>query len=192
MAGVKTPDEFADFPVLTNYTVRVTSGGFTPRPEDWSGRRASPGRIQQAISDVIAAERQLAMAASDAQGAFNDMQTTLDLYKANQVTQGEIDKSKLGLLIADQTLKSVLLANDLFEVFTETTKATVGNLTDAVREALPTSLVAGLAAGGDLTSGGRAALESAGGAVEEVLDKLKAARLAVVKSLEFASETSAT
>jgi hypothetical protein len=190
--GVQTPDEFADFPVLTNYTVQVTAGGFTPRPDDWSGRRASPGRIQQAISEMIAAQRQLANAASAAQGAFDDMEATLDLYKANQSTQGEIDKAKLGLLIADQTLKSVLLANDLFEVFTETTKATVGNLTDAVREALPTSLVAGLAAGGDLTSGGRAALESAGGAVEEVLDKLKAARLAVVKSLEFASETSAT
>lgn len=190
--GLLVPEKFDDFPIQVTNTIFVTEGGFTPRPDDWSGRRATPGRIQQAISGVIAAQFQLANAAVDAQGAFSGMQSTLDLFKANQVTQGEIDKAKLGLLIADQTLKSVMLANDLFEVFTETLKATVGNITDTVKAALPQSLVAGLAVGGDLTSGGRAALEGAGGAAIEVLDGLKAARLAVVKSLQFASETSAT
>jgi hypothetical protein len=178
--------------VLTNYTVRVTAGGFTPRPDDWSGRRASPGRIQQAISGVIAAQRQLANAAAGAQGAFDDMQASLNLYKANQSTQDEIDKSKLGLLIADQTVKSILLANDMFEIFSETTKESAIRWSKSIKEALPQSLVAGLAAGGDLTSGGRAAIEAAGGTIVEVLDKVKAARLAVVKALEFASETSAT
>jgi hypothetical protein len=116
----------------------------------------------------------------------------LNLYKANQSTQDEIDKSKLGLLIADQTVKSILLANDMFEIFSETTKESAIRWSKSIKEALPQSLVAGLAAGGDLTSGGRAAIEAAGGTIVEVLDKVKAARLAVVKSLEFASEATAT
>jgi hypothetical protein len=134
----------------------------------------------------------LANAAAGAQGAFDDMQASLNLYKANQSTQDEIDKSKLGLLIADQTVKSILLANDMFEIFSETTKESAIRWSKSIKEALPQSLVAGLAAGGDLTSGGRAAIEAAGGTIVEVLDKVKAARLAVVKALEFASETSAT
>lgn len=190
--GLKVPEEFDDFPVQVTNTIIVSEGGFTPRPNDWSGRRATPGRIQQAISGVIAAQFQLANAAGNAQGAFSGMQSTLDLYKANQITQDEIDKAKLGLLVADQTVKSVLLANDLFEVFTETTKESAIRWSKAIKEALPQSLVAGLAAGGDLTSGGRSAIEAAGGTIIEVLDKVKAARLAVVKALEFSSETSAT
>jgi hypothetical protein len=190
--GLLVPDEFDDFPIQETNTIFVTEGGFTPRPDDWSGRRKTPGRIQQAISGVIAAQFQLANAAGDAQGAFSGMQSTLDLYKANQATQGEIDEAKLGLLIADQTVKSILLANDMFEIFSETTKESAIRWNKSIKEALPQSLVAGLAAGGDLTSGGRAAIEAAGGVIVEVLDKVKAARLAVVKSLQFASETSAT
>jgi len=52
-------------------------------------------------------------------------------------------------------------------------------------------LIAGLAAGGDLTAPGRAAMLATGATVVEVLDKLKAARLSVVASMEFAAETSA-
>ncbi|MFM8879124.1 MAG: hypothetical protein ACKOKG_08330, partial [Verrucomicrobiota bacterium] len=183
---------FADaiqFPVLTNITVTVTSEGYTPRPEDWSGRRAFPGRIQQGVSDLVAAERRLALAWDDVQGGREDFQKAVDLFRANWQTSEEIYSKQRDLLAANQALQSVMLANDLFEIFTETTKATVGNLTQQVKDALPQSLIAGLAAGGDLTSGARGALEAVGGAVEEVLDKLKVARLVVVKALEFSTAT---
>jgi hypothetical protein len=177
------------FPVLTNFTIAITSEGYTPKPEEWTGRRAFPGRIQQSISGVVAAERRLALAWDDVMGGREDFQKAVDLFRANWQTSKEISDKERDLLIANQTLQSVQMANDLFEIFTETTKATVGNLTDKVKEALPQSLVAGLAAGGDLTSGGRAAIEAVGGAVEEVLDKLKVARLVVVKALEFSTTT---
>ena len=183
---------FADairFPSLTNITIEVNSEGYTPKPEEWTGRRAFPGRIQQGISDVVAAERRLAQAWGDVAGGKDDFQKTLDLFRANWQTSEEIYSKQRDLLAANQALQSVQMANDLFEIFTETTKATVGNISRRVARALPRSLIAGLAAGGDLTSGARAAIEAAGGTVEEVLDKMKVARLVVVKALEFSTAT---
>ena len=177
------------FPQLTNLTIKVTSEGYTPRPDEWSGRRAFPGRIQQAISGVVAAERRLALSLDYVMDGREDFQKAVDLFKANWQTSKEIYDKERDLLIAQQTFQSVNLANDLFEVFTEKTKATAKNLSQVVKDALPTSLVAGLAAGGDLTSAGRAAIEGAGGVVEEALDAIKVARTVVVKALEFATTT---
>ena len=189
--GVATPSEFFKFPVLTNYTIRLSANGFTHRPADWSGRRSSPGRIQQSISGVIAAERLLAKAADTSRRQFSSMQTALDLFKANYDSREEIRNAELGLLVSEQTLKSVLLANKIFEAVTDTVAKSVDNVTGAISEALPKSLIAGLAAGGDLTAPGRAAMLATGATVVEVLDKIKAARLSVVASMEFATETSA-
>ena len=189
--GVATPSEFFKFPVLTNYTIRLSANGFTHRPADWSGRRSSPGRIQQSISGVIAAERLLAKAADTSRRQFSSMQTALDLFKANYDSKEEIRDAELGLLISEQTLKSVLLANEIFAAVTDTVAKSVDNVTGAISEALPKSLIAGLAAGGDLTAPGRAAMLATGATVVEVLDKIKAARLSVVASMEFATETSA-
>ncbi len=177
------------FPTLTNYSIKVTGEGYTPKPEDWNGRRASPGRIQQSISAVVAAERRYAQAWSDIDGAISGFKGAVDMFKANWETSKEISDKERDLLIAQQTFQSVNLANDLFELFTEKTKATAGNLTKAVKDALPQSLVAGLAAGGDLTSGGRAAIEAAGGVIVEALDAIKVARTVVVKALEFSTTT---
>jgi len=179
-------------PTLTNITVTVDSNGYTPRPDEWSGRRATPGRIQQSISDLIAAENRLVQAWGELNGSRDDFRHAIDLFKANTQTSDEIDAKRHDLLVANQTLQSVLFANDIFETVTDSTIATVGRLTRRVSEALPKSLIAGLAAGGDLTSGGRAAIEAVGGSIVEVFDKMKIARLSVVKSLEFATATAET
>jgi hypothetical protein len=179
-------------PTLTNITVTVDSNGYTPRPDEWSGRRATPGRIQQSISDLIAAENRLVQAWGELNGSRDDFRSAIDLFKANTQTSDEIDAKRQDLLVANQTLQSVLFANDIFETVTDSTIATVGRLTRRVSEALPKSLIAGLAAGGDLTSGGRAAIEAVGGSIVEVFDKMKIARLSVVKSLEFATATAET
>jgi len=131
--GVATPDKFFKFPVLTNYTIRLSANGFTHRPADWSGRRSSPGRIQQSISGVIAAERLLAKAADTSRRQFSSMQTALDLFKANYDSKEEIRDAELGLLISEQTLKSVLLANEIFAAVTDTVAKSVDNVTGAFR-----------------------------------------------------------
>ena len=47
--------------------------GFFDKPCDWTSRRSSPGKIQQAISEYIMAHTRLRQALNDSQGAKNDL-----------------------------------------------------------------------------------------------------------------------
>jgi len=184
-------EKAVEFPHLGNYPVEVKreANGYFFKPDDWTGSRASPGRIQQAISELMSVEQALSLAWDDCMGAGEDFQKKLDLFKANWQTSEEIDSKRRDLLIANQALKSVQMASEIFAIFTETKKEQIWGVADTLIEALPDSLIAGVAAGGDLTSGGRAAIEAAGGAVVMVLDAFNIARLSTVKALEYATTT---
>jgi len=177
------------FPQLTNLTITVTSEGYTPRPQGWSGRRAYPGRIQQAISGTVAAERRLALSLDDVMGGREDFQKAVDLFRANWQTSEEIYSKQRDLAVANQVLDSVVMANDIFEKISENLEDTVADIAEGIKTALPQSLIAGLAAGGDLTSAGRAAVDAGKITSKEVLKALDIARIVVVRALEFATAT---
>ncbi|MFM8422106.1 MAG: hypothetical protein ACKOEQ_18505, partial [Verrucomicrobiota bacterium] len=177
------------FPVLTNITVKITAEGYTPRPDDWTGRRRSPGTIQQAVSKVIASHRRLVEGWDDLDGAVKAWQKSMSLFRANWGTAQEINSLEKDLLIAQQTLQSVLLANDLFELYQESIQEDIVFATDSISEAIPGSFVVGLANGGDLTSAARSAVEMAGYSIVSTLDKVTLVRQTIVKALEFATTT---
>lgn len=179
----------SEFPTLTNYTIKVTAEGYTPKPEEWTGRRASPGRMQQSISALVAAERRYAQAWGDVDGASSGFQGALDMFKANWETSKEIDDKQRDLAVANQALDSVVMANDIFEQISENLEDTVADIAEGIKTALPQSLIAGVAAGGDMTSGGRAAVDSGKITAKEVLKALDIARIVVVRALEFATAT---
>ena len=190
--GKDTLKAFVDamnYPVLTNITVTMTSEGYTPRPDDWTGRRRSPGSIQQAASRAIASHRRLVESWDDLDVAVKGWRKSMSLFRANWSTAEEINGLEKDLLIAQQTLQSVLFANDLFEVWTENAKETVGEITKTFGDALPDSFIAGLAAGGDLTSPAQGAIQATATTAIQVLNAAKAVRLSVVKALEFSTTT---
>ena len=179
-------DEFK-FPVITNLVLTITPEGYTPRPPAWTGRRRSPGKVQAAVSALITAHTRLVQGWDDMSGAAGEWSKNLSLFKANWETYEEIRGYQEDLLISKQTLDAVLFANSLFEIWTEDAKETVGNVSKVIEEAVPDSTIVGVAAGGDITSPVRSALVAVETTSTEVLNKLKAARLTVVKSLEFAT-----
>ena len=188
--GQGSLDEFYkafDYPVITNLVLTVTPEGYTPKPEDWTGRRRSPGRIQAAVSTMITAHTRLVQAWDDMNGAAGEWSKNMSLFKANWVTDEEIQQQEKSLLAAQQALQSVVFANDLFEVWTETAKETVGDITKTFGDALPDSFIAGLAAGGDLTSPAEGAIQATATTAIQVLNAAKAVRLSLVKALEFAT-----
>jgi hypothetical protein len=81
------------------------------------------------------------------------------------------------------------MANDIFEQISENLEDTVADIAEGIKTALPQSLIAGVAAGGDMTSGGRAAVDSGKITAKEVLKALDIARIVVVRALEFATAT---
>jgi hypothetical protein len=169
--------------------INIGPDGFAQKPASWTGGRASPGQIQQAISEVIAAHTALRQALFDQSGTKTDLDRTIALFKQRMADHSSISNYQRNLLIAEQTLESVQFADEIVnQVFDSITKD-IERLIGPAKEALPTSLIVGVASGGDLTSAGRAAIEAGGFVVKKGFEVRKFVQFAIVKALELATST---
>jgi hypothetical protein len=163
--------------------------GFALKPQAWQSRRGSPGRIQQAISEQISAHERLRQEVYLLGSDIGSIDKNLAVFKAANDNYKIVRGLKLGLFIGDQILEKAKFANDIFQVVQDAATEVVTGTTEGITEALPKSFIAGLAAGGDVTSAGRAALKALGVTTKSVTDGIKIARETVVKSLELANST---
>jgi hypothetical protein len=169
--------------------IDIGEDGFAAKPPEWTGRRASPGQIQQAISRVIAAHTALRQSLFDNEGGKIDFDRRIGLFKARLSTHDEILKYRRDLLIAEQTLESVKFADEIVNKVFDSIKEDIVFVSDASAEALPGSFVVGLASGGDLTSAGRTAIKLAGYGVKKGFEIREFVQFAIVKALELSTET---
>ena len=177
----------------TNYiTYSLAPAGFPKKPATWTGKRHSPGEIQQAISDVIKARSSLSDVLGDAEWRKNRLDGLIRVYKAGLQTSADIHKLENDLAIAEQVTANVERANEIFQLYQD---ALQGDLEGAIAissNAVPNSVIVGLAAGGDISFGARAALSAAGFTIESVGTKLKVARETIVLALRAATDAAAT
>ncbi|MFM8418880.1 MAG: hypothetical protein ACKOEQ_01990, partial [Verrucomicrobiota bacterium] len=171
------------------FVFNLDKHGFFQKPETWTGRRASPGRIQQAVSDVVKAHGQLLVAVRDLSYVRNDLDNSIRMFKASEALKAQITDVNMGLNIADEVLMYAKAANEIFENFDGMMEKTIEATGDIASAALPDSFIAGLAAGGDITSVGEAALEAAGFTVKSSLNVAKYVRFILLKAFESANST---
>lgn len=164
--------------------------GFFGKPNTWKSRRPSPGRLQQAISDIIKARTRLHATLNDADGAKDDLDKGIQMFNYWKATKADIRSLERDLLIAKQTLMSAELVNEIIDLVLDSIKEDIVTSQNVVKEALPKSLIAGLAAGGDLTSAARSVIEASGLVFKKVVDWKKIIRQGVIKGFKFATETS--
>ncbi len=175
----------------TNHYVefQLDPHGFFSKPEDWAGRRQSPGRIQQAISEIIAAQAELKQALGDAEGAKGDLDLSIDLFKLKMRLHDEVRDFERAHLALDQAVEAVTVVQEVLEKISDWGSKTLDDVFDATIEAVPTSFIAGLAAGGDVLSPARSALKFTGGASKSALDWAVVISWGVQRALEVATET---
>jgi hypothetical protein len=175
----------------TNFVFSIDIGphGFGDKPKDWAGKRLSPGEIQQAISDVIAAHGRLRHEINDTYGDIGVIDKAIQVFEAGVKDYKDVRDIKEDLFIADQVLEKTKFANDLLQKGLDSVKEDVEKVAGFVGKAIPSNFIAGLAAGGDLTSAARSALESGGFAVKKTFDVIGFIRYAVVNALELGVNT---
>ena len=167
----------------------LDSHGFFEKPETWIGRRSSPGRIQQAVSDIVKARNRLLeiLEASvaekeDLDGAIKLLESELSIEFDIRVAQETIrDRSNLAAATASY--------NQSFNEAQAFAQEAIKDAAEAIKAGLPRNLIAGLAAGGDLTSAGRAAAQLAVNVAIKIKDAILLARNISVRSLVLQKET---
>lgn len=168
----------------------IGTHGFLDKPSTWTGCRASPGKLQQAISEYIMAHTRLRQALNDSVGAKNDLDKAIKRFNNFWDTNERIDGYKEDLMKAEEALQWAKFAAEIWEEVTDCTKEDVIRATGTASDALPTSMIVGLSTGGDLTSAARTALKAAGFTVVSSLEKLKLARAIAIKAFENSVESS--
>ncbi len=134
------------------YVLDPISGDFR-RPEEWTGRRASPGRMQTAVSDLLMARQDLFNALYDYDRLKSVMEKQFTLYNSAV----EAREQTLGIttgLAAAQTLKDLLI------VFLDASEAAANAAAEGF-ESAGKAIVEGFprtnGVSNDVTSGPRAA-----------------------------------
>ncbi len=171
------------------FVFKLNAHGFFQKPEAWTGRRAAPGRIQQAVSDVVKAHAQLLTAVRDLSYVRNDLDNAIRMFKASEDLKKQSRDIKLGLGIADDVLMYAQAVSDVVDQVSEMTEKTITATGDIAKSALPDSFIAGLASGGDITSVGEAALNAAGFAVKKSLNVVNFIKYTLLKAFESANTT---
>ncbi len=175
----------------TNFVFSVDIGphGFFEKPDDWTGRRRSPGQIQEAISAVIMAHGRLRHEINDTYGDLGVIEKTIQTFKAGVADYETVRDIQEALFIADQILEKTNFANDLFQKYLDSTKEDIVNSSNVAKDAFPTGFIAGVASGGDLTSAGRSSVMAAGFVFKKTTDWIGLARYAIVNALALAVNT---
>jgi hypothetical protein len=151
----------ATSPDYTNYIeFQIGSDGFFSKPANWTSERQSPGSIQQAISAYILAHDALASALQDAVNAKLAFDKAVQVFQA-QVAEHDTKTSIQDDIVAEQdTLDAVQGVSTIYDKLEADSQDTLKDLSAQFKDALPQSIITGLADGGDLLAPAREALDA--------------------------------
>ena len=169
-------------------TFNLTSDGFFQKPDTWSGKRESPGQLQQAISEIIRARHAANQALASAEAAKAGLDATVLDFERKLQSNRRITALNDQLLLADRALATYKFGREILRKILDLFKEKIVKAKEAGKESLPTSVIVGLSNGGDLSAPARAALETSGFTFETTFSGKELLDFVVLKSLEFGNE----
>ncbi len=144
----------------------MDGSGTYMKPSAWAGRRASPGQIQTAVSDLLLARLEMYQALEDYSGLKDDMENTVAVFKSTVTANSALMANLQHYQTAFTTIEVIGQALATAQLILEQVKENSEKYFDAAKEAPPT--VVGLA--NDATSGVRAAIKAADAGISSGLN----------------------
>jgi len=185
----ETEDYLSNTNLYLEYT--LSAHGFFKKPASWTGQRSSPGKIQQAISDIAKARNAAYASFYWADAAKYDLDWAIVSLKHKVNTHKQVLEYERVVAALETLTDSSKLAYEIYEKAGALVEKTVEGLTKTMVESMPDSAFFGLAFGGDLTSIGRGAAEAAGATVKTTRHGLELGIFSAVKALEVANDVTA-
>ncbi len=142
------------------------------KPPQWTGQRRATGELQDRLSEFFIALnsykqilKEYDNLIADLEGAVGDLQTNHNVRKSQIQVQHTADELTQGADLA-------LAAMSATQIVLQRTASFIDASFENTAECLPESLVAGLAAGGDMTSVPRCTIQVGGDATAFALDTI--------------------
>lgn len=142
----------------------IGTHGFYEKPENWTGKRLSPGKIQQAISEFIAAHQKLRRILGDATGGSDgkgNLDKAIRIFNSQKQSLREIQSLESANLGFEEDIADLEATYEVGSKDISTAIETADKVAEFSKESLPSDTVFGLANGGDLAFPGRAIIFTA-------------------------------
>ncbi len=123
--------------------------GFAEKPATWTGKRASPGKIQQAASRLISARTKLRQELGDAEGAKQDLDKAAIAFTTRMNTASNIIAFGNESADLEQSINESQAAFDKTAANYDSALAGLDLAQDIATTGTPDTLIAGLATGGN-------------------------------------------
>jgi hypothetical protein len=136
--------------------------GFFEKPDTYKGKRASPGELQSAISEIILDTNGLREALENHTALKYQLDREIELFEQKIQTHDNVRNIKHALLAAKSVYEGIVAANDIWAEFNKVALKITDNAKELGITAIPKSLIAGLAAGGDMAFAARAGIAAGG------------------------------
>lgn len=140
---------------------QLNSHGYFQKPATFTGRRRSAGKIQASIGRVILAHNDLNQALAEYSKQNYKLDSQLKSFDDFVTTHLSGRVETAASIAEENTLNAIKLAYAAFKEAQEGVEEAAKDTSETVKEALPRSLIVGIASGGDLTSAARGALNAA-------------------------------
>ncbi len=126
------------------------SHGFFDKPKNWTSQRRSPGKIQQAISELIQAHDRMYYAlAAQCESDKQDLDKAVQVFKQKVSTFGEIKGLEESTEFTQNGINASQHAYNIANKWLEVGVTAVDDAKELFSAAIPDSLIFGVAGGGD-------------------------------------------
>jgi hypothetical protein len=136
-------------PPLPHLEFTMSSLGHFTKPTNWSGRRNSPGKLQQAISEFILAHGRLKQALYDNEGGKGDLDLAIRFFKAKVESRTAVLINQNAMIDAENKISEI---QNLYEVATKWADNAIATLDlgkDLIVDSVPEDVIVGTSFGGD-------------------------------------------
>ena len=145
----------------TNYAVHVDSAGFFTKPSTYTGRRQSPGRLQEAIGKVLMAHNETLTALENSKSLEYLFLRKLELFEAKIAADTSSLQTKQAIAAAKSTFETLKFGISKIKAIKELAAEAVEDTSDATVAAIPDSTIVGVANGGDVLAPAEGAAQAA-------------------------------
>ena len=136
----------------------LDSSGSFQKPAGWTGRRASPGKLQDAIARIQLARNGALGTLSDHTALKRKLDRSLEYFEAKLGADEALHQYDVAAAAAKTAVEATVFSIKMGVLIKKTWSDTIEKTAETTVASLPESTIVGLANGGDILSGARGAL----------------------------------
>lgn len=163
--------------------------GFFEKPNSWTGRRASPGKIQQAISGVIRSQNDLVKTLASVETETYRLHRMIEVFQEHVETIEETRSIEKGHVATRAFLDNLRFAEEVAKLFIDNANQKADAVAAAAVAAVPGNWILGTSNGGDTYFALRGKLVGVREGLDVAVGKVQLLRTVLFRGFEVGVKT---